>query len=201
MAGLRNSLLTALLLVLPGPASAQPAAPQSAAILKEPAGWRFERLPTPPPFAPAVKLSGFEEARFAPGMFDPTSDTYFTYALVFVADGAPALDRAALTDLLEKYFRGLSVGVGRQKGLNPDPAQMSADVAPAQSPDRYTAKVVFLDSFSDGRRIVLNVEAHSISPPGSGKTYLTVLISTQPKDAGIWRTLREVESNLRFPQP
>ena len=201
MAVLRNSLLTALLLVLPGPASAQPAAPQSATILKEPAGWRFERLPTPPPFAPAVKLSGFEEARFAPGMFDPSSDTYFTYALVFAANGAPALDRAALTDLLEIYFRGLSVGVGRQKGLTPDPAQMSAEVATTQSPDRYTAKVVFLDSFSDGRRIVLNVEAHSISPPGSGKTYLTLLISTQPRDAGIWRTLREVESNLHFPQP
>ncbi len=78
---------------------------------------------------------------------------------------------------------------------------MSADVAPAQAPGRYTAKVVFFDSFSDGRKIVLNVEAHAISPPGSGKTYLTLLVSTQPRDAGIWRTLREVESNLHFPRP
>ena len=199
MTGLGNAQLATLLLLCPGLAGAQPGATQPAAtILKEPAGWRFERLPTPPPFAPEVKLTGFEEARFAPGMFDPASDTYFTYALVFISDGSPALDRAALTDLLEKYYRGLSVGVGRQKGLNPDPAQMSADVAPAQSPDRYTAKVVFFDSFSDGRKIVLNVEAHSISPPGSGKTYLTLLVSTQPRDSGIWRTLRQVESNLHF---
>jgi len=42
-------------------------------ILKGPADWRFERLPIPPGFAQDIKWTGFEEARFAPGMFDPSS--------------------------------------------------------------------------------------------------------------------------------
>jgi hypothetical protein len=100
--GMRSTLLTALRALLPGPATAQP----PATILMEPAGWRLERLPTPPPFVPGIKLTGFEEARFAPGMFDPSSDTYFTCVLVFTADGSPELDRAALIDFLEKYITG-----------------------------------------------------------------------------------------------
>lgn len=57
------------------------AADQTPVMLTSPADWRFERLPIPPAFAPDVKLSGFEEARFAPGMFDTEAPEYFTYVL------------------------------------------------------------------------------------------------------------------------
>jgi hypothetical protein len=171
-------------------------------VLKEPAGWRFERMPVPPQFAPEIKLSGFEEIRFAPGMFDNTSPNYFTCVLVISAEGAPPVGAPELKDFLEKYYRGLSVGVGRRKGLSPDPAQMNAAVTPAASGEdaknRYAAAVTFFDSFTDGRKITLNVEAHVLRRPESGKTYLALLVSPQPKDNAIWGKLREIGSKLSF---
>jgi hypothetical protein len=175
-----------------------------ATILKEPADWRFERLPVPAPFAPEIKLTGFEEARFAPGMFDTSSANYFTYAMVIVADGNPKLGRLGLEEFLQKYYRGLSIGVGRRKGLTPDPAQMSVEVVPMQSGEdasnRYTAKVVFFDTFNDGRKLMLNVEAHVISRPGAKKTYMSLLVTPQGPDSAVWQTLRGIERKLHFPE-
>jgi hypothetical protein len=193
----RNLMTLLVLGALAGTAIAQPRPNMTPTILKGPADWRFEKMPTPPGFAPDIKLTGFEEARFAPGMFDTTSPNYFTYVLVISAEGAPDLDSAALKDFLEKYYRGLSVGLGRQKGLSPDPTQMIADVAPAASDkNRRTARVTFIDTFTDGRKTTLNIEARVV--PGSKKTGLVLLISPQPKDNAVWQTLREIDGKIDF---
>ena len=166
------------------------------AILKEPADWRFEALPVPPGFAPEIKLKGAEEARFAPGMYDTVSDSYFTYVLAIVADGTPELGAAELKDFLEKYFRGLSTAVGRRKGMMPDPAQMQAVVTPAiggaDAANRFTAEVTFFDSFTDGRKTTLHVEAQVFPQPASKKTCLLLLISPSPKGSAAWQTLHEI---------
>lgn len=173
-------------------------AAQTPTLLLGPADWRFERLPMPPPFAPDVPLKGFEEARFAPGMFDTASPNYFTYVLVITAEGSPKLDRSTIENFLGKYYKGLSIGVGKQKGLTPDQAQMKADVVRVAE-GRYAAKVTCFDTFSDGRKLNLNIEAHAVS--GSGKTYLTLLISPQPVNAPVWQALRDIETGLHFPEP
>jgi len=173
----------------------------AATILMEPVDWRFERLPVPAPFAPEIKLTGFEEARFAPGMFDTSSANYFTYVMVIAADGSPELDRSGIEDFLQKYYKGLSIGIGRRKGLNPDPVQMKVEVVPMSGEDmmnRYTAKAVFFDTFNDGRKLILNVEAHVISRSGSKRTYMSLLVSPQSRDAGVWQTLRGIERSLHF---
>lgn len=196
----RRNLIIALL-ALAAMAMAQPRPNMTPTILKGPADWRFERMPTPPGFAPDIKLTGFEEARFAPGMFDNSSPNYLTYALVISADGAPDLDSAALKDFLEKYYRGLSTGLGRRKGQSPDPAQMNAEVAKAPSgKGRYNATVTFFDSFTDGRKVTLNVEARVVPQPAAKKTGLILLISPKPKDDAVWQTLREIDAKIDFDQ-
>ena len=182
-----------------GIAIAQPQRDMTPTILKGPADWRFEKMPTPPMFAPDIKLTGFEEARFAPGMFDNSSPNYFTYVLIISADGAPEIDAPALKDFLEKYYRGLSVGLGKRKGLSPDPAQMVAEVSPAASgKGRLNATVTFFDSFTDGRKITLNVEARVAPRPGSKKTGLVLLISPQPKSHAVWQRLHEIDGQIDF---
>ena len=183
-----------------GTASAQGPA---AKILTEPLDWRFERLPVPAPFAPEIKLTGFEEARFAPGMFDTASPNYFTYVMVIEADGSPELGRPGIEDFLQKYYKGLSIGVGQRKGLTPDPAHMKAAVVPVsgeENKNRYTAKIVFFDTFNDGRKLVLNLEAHVILRPGTKNTYMSLLVSPQSRDSAVWQTLRGIEKNLHFPE-
>jgi hypothetical protein len=168
-------------------------------ILMGPSDWRFESMPTPPQFAPDIRLTGFEEARFSPGMFDNTSPSYFTYVLVISADGAPDLGTAALKDILEKYYRGLSVGLGQQKGLSVDPKQMIAEIAPAQGDKtRRHAKVTFIDTFTDGRKITLNIEAHIVAKPAAKKTGLILLVSPQPKDHAVWQKLHEIDAKIAF---
>ena len=194
LVGLFGLTLSAVSVSAQGPA---------ATILKEPADWRFERLPVPAPFAPDIKLTGFEEARFAAGMFDTSSPNYFTYVMVIAADGSPELGRSSIKEFLQKYYRGLSIGVGRGKGLTPDPAQMSAEVVPMSGEDernRYTAKVAFFDTFNDGRKIMLNVEAHVISRPGAKKTYMSLLVSPLSRDSDVWQKLRGIERNIHFPE-
>jgi hypothetical protein len=180
-----------------GPSIAQPRRDMTPTVLKGPADWRFEKMPTPPMFAPDIKLSGYEEARFAPGMFDNTSTNYFTYVLIVSADGAPEIDGPALKDFLEKYYRGLSVGLGQRKGMKPDPAQMVAEVSPGAE-GRSNATVTFFDSFTDGRKIKLNVEARVVPRPGVKKTGLVLLISPQPKSHEVWRKLHEIEGSIDF---
>jgi len=182
--------------VTPPPAAAgnrrqRPAA--AAVLLKEPTDWRLETMPVPPSFAPGVKQKGTEEIRFAPGMFDNTSSTYFTCLLGLTFDGAPELSADDLRDFLEQYYRGLSLSVGRRKGLTPDPQQMRAEVAPQptspDAPRRFTASVVFFDSFTDGRKITLNVEALAIRRPSARQTYLILAVSPSGKDTAVWKDL------------
>jgi hypothetical protein len=189
--GLSGLILSGIIASAQGPA---------ATILMEPLDWRFERLPVPAPFAPEIKFTGFEEARFAPGMFDTSSPNYFTYVMVIAADGSPELGRSGIEDFLQKYYKGLSIGVGRRKGLAPDPAQMKAEVTPMRSGEGYTAKVVFFDTFNDGRKVILKLEAHVISRPGTKNTYMSLLVSPQSRDSAVWQTLRGIEKNLHFPE-
>ena len=167
-----------------------------AAILKEPTDWRLETMAVPPSFAPGVKLKGTEEIRFAPGMFDATSNTYFTCLLGLLVDGAPELSADDIRDFLEQYYRGLSVNVGRRKGLAPDPQQIRAAVEPApptpEAAHSFTASVIFFDPFTDGRKITLNVEALALPHPSSKQSCLILMVSPSARDTDIWKNLRDL---------
>ncbi|MCX7015828.1 MAG: hypothetical protein NTW86_25290 [Candidatus Sumerlaeota bacterium] len=118
-------------------------------------------MPLPPRFAPDVKLNGFEEARFAPGMFDNTSANYFTYVLGLTVDGTESIDSAGLKDFLEKYYTGLLRGVGQRMGMSVDGSQIDAEIESTQPAPKDGAeclgKVALVDTFSDGRKISVNV--------------------------------------------
>ncbi|HEY3840598.1 MAG TPA: hypothetical protein VGL72_28695 [Bryobacteraceae bacterium] len=181
-----------LAILLVAVASAQP----QPTILTGPTDWRFEKMPVPPQFAPRIPFKGFEEVRFAPGVFDNASPNYFTYVFVLSLEGTPNLDPAALKDFLEKYYRGLSVAVGRPKGQSPDVSQMTATVSPA-GPGHFTARVVFFDSFTDGRKITLNIEGRVVHRPS--KTGLVLLVSPQSKENNAWTKLHEIDAHIVLP--
>jgi hypothetical protein len=125
--------------------------------------------------------------------------------MVIVADGLPDLGVPDLKDFLEKYYRGLSIAVGRGKGFSPDASQMKAMVNPAPpDPDakkRFTAQVIFFDSFTDGRKITLNVEAVVVPWPTSKQTCLIMMVSPSAKSAAVWQTLRAIGGKMAKSTP
>jgi hypothetical protein len=176
----------------------------SADILKEPTDWRLETMSVPPSFAPDVKFKGSEEIRFAPGMFDTGSNTYFTCALAIVADGVTEMGAPEVKDFLERYYRGLSTSRARRSGATPDISAMQAVVNPVSgydSKNRFTAQVVFFDSFSDGRKVTLNVEATVIPRPVKKQVCLILLVSPSAKDSDVWPTLRDIGSKAETNAP
>ena len=72
-----------------------------------PDGWRFERIDMPLSFAPDLDYQGFEELRFAPGMFQPESASYFSYVLALRIAEDLNVDEAFLEDFLTSYYVGL----------------------------------------------------------------------------------------------
>ncbi len=164
-----------------------------------PADWRFERLPIPPGFARDIAWTGHEEARFSPGMFRTDAPNYFTYALSICIDGTPELQEKELKDFLDKYFKGLSTMVGRGKGMQPDPAIFNAEVKPRDKAGQFSAKVPYIDTFTDGRRITLNLEIDVRPLPESKKTQIILLLSPQAPEAEIWKKLHEIRESAHAP--
>lgn len=165
-------------------------------LLKGPENWRFEQLPIPPGFAPGIKWKGFEEARFAPGMFATGAENYFTYALAVSVEGTNTIQAAELKDFLDRYFSGLSITVGRRKELKPEPAEFGAEVKSVTSEfsglSRFTAKLPFFDTFNDGRKVLLNLEISVLPNADAAKTLVVLLISPQAAEAQVWSELRNM---------
>ncbi len=168
-------------------------------MLLGPSDWRFERLPIPPGFARDIPWTGYEEARFSPGMFSTDSPTYFTYALSICIDGTPEIREKELKDFFDKYFKGLSTLVGRGKGMKPDPAVFNAEVKPGDKAGLFSAKVPYIDTFTDGRQITLNLEIDVRPLPGSRKTQIILLLSPQAPEAEIWKKLHEIRDGAQPP--
>jgi hypothetical protein len=92
-------------------------------ILKTPIEWRFEKMPVPPEFRAGRSVQGLRGSRFSPGCSIILRQPIFTYVFVLSIEGTPSLDSVALKDFLEKYYRGLGVGLARQEGQSPAPSK------------------------------------------------------------------------------
>jgi hypothetical protein len=167
-------------------------------LLKSPADWGFERMDLPFDFAPGITYSGFEEIRFAPGMFDTTSANYFSYAFVVSINGIPLMNESRIKDFLDKYYKGLCISAGKEKKLAPDTSQVKAEVKTVndRTGKNFSATVIFFDTFSNGRKITLFMEIEAIVQLNNDKTYMIVLVSSGKDNKDIWNKLREIKGNI-----
>ena len=105
----------------------------SPAKLVAPAGWGGETIQLPPGFSPEMKLKDSEHIRFAPGMMDPESDTFFSYAFVFELEPMPVLTAAVVKDEFLKYYRGLCKAVLNGKLPQVDRSKFTLELQRARS--------------------------------------------------------------------
>ncbi len=149
-------------------------------------GWRYERIELPPPFAPTLP-KGVETLWFAPGMFDPNADDYFTYAFSLDWDGELAPEPAAVEAWLTDYFRGLMSAVAKARDAEPvRPATVTV------SPDGTTAEVIMSDEFTETPEIALSLRR-------SGDAGCVRFWATAKPTEAVWEALREADSCLCTP--
>lgn len=153
-----------------------------------PAGWRFERLEFPLSFAPALDHEGFEEILFTPGMFDPESDSYWSYVLALRIEEDVAVDEAFVSEFLEHYYLGLCESVGKSRELDLDLSGF--EVLLEREDARFMATIHMVDPFvtTEALELRLELDVHA----GARATELFGAASPLDPDAPVWKELRDL---------
>lgn len=162
-------------------------------------GWRKETIPFPLEFARELPFSGVEELRFAPGMFKPEAQGFWSYAFAWWLDGQPPLGASELERALLPYFAGLITEVAKEKRYAIDPARFSVSLHPStgarekagHAVQAFTGSAELYDAFATGKPITLNLEVWVWDCAEAGKRVALVLASPKPSTERIWEALRE----------
>lgn len=148
--------------------------------------WRSEVIELPPPFAPSLP-PGRETLRFAPGMFEADSETYFTYAFVLALDEAPPNEAAEFESLFERYFVGLMSAVAKDKEAPLEDAERAVFAVELQPTDNgYVGHAEIVDAFVTREKLRLLL---AIDVDGS---CVEVRASPQARAHAIWSALDDV---------
>lgn len=174
-------------------------------LLAVPAGWRTERIDFPLPFAPGLKYTGWEELRFAPGMFNAQSETYFTYAFVLRLDGCIEFDEAGLSHLLTEYYQGLCRHVAEGDKSKVDVGQVAARVKKtveetdtSKNPGvSYRGTLNMIDVFATQKPVDLNLKLLIPTSLDGGCTCLLVTASPKAYEHTIWQVLDQFRTDFR----
>jgi hypothetical protein len=172
-------------------------APQDPPLVDVPEGWAHERLRFPLSFAPGLDYRGFEDLSFAPGMFDPGADSYFSYALGLRLEGDVEVDERMLANFLTVYYRGLYVSVAEGKDFDRDASTIGATVR--RDGERFQAEVRTFDSFTNGAPLALSLQLEVHCTPRA--TEVLGLASPKPADAPIWKQLSAIGDAWRAARP
>lgn len=198
--------LICLVIALVPTAPAQDAAPKFVFDTGTPP-WRGESIPLPPTFARDLGWKGVEEIRFAPGMFDATSDSFFSYVLVFLLEPGSDLSEAGLKRELLTYYRGLSKAVmaDRQKSVETEgftitlaqAAKVEAAPVNATGVSAYSGILKWVEPFATQKEQSLHLEVHTWKH-GDRPVVLSCVSPVAPDGEALWKSLRDIRAKFRF---
>lgn len=171
-------------------------------ILDGPKDWSYEKIDFPLDFAPSLPYEGFEELRFAPGMFDVSSSTYFTYLFVLSIQNKEEFPQSELKTLLSKYYKGLCGAVATSKKMAIDTSQIKVRLKKLKKQSSqtisYSVLINFFDPFTDGQNILLNMELEVIPNKQTKGVYVLSIVSPQSKESVVWKELYGVKEKLKL---
>ena len=174
--------------------------------------WKGERIELPPPFAPEMKLEGIEEIRFAPGMFEPESDSFFSYVFAFSLTGDQELSEDVIQKETLAYYQGLAASVLKGRGKEVDttkfkftlkklekPGAVPASVDDKASVTEYRGKLDWVEPFATAKSQVLHFEIQAWTDPKTERGYL--FVGTSPQEVSdataIWKEMRRIRSEFK----
>ncbi|NNE93893.1 MAG: hypothetical protein HKN23_19765 [Verrucomicrobiales bacterium] len=175
-----------------------------------PEEWRGEIIQLPPGFASDLGWNGVESIKFAPGMFQADSDSFFSYVLVFLlAKDADVSEKGVQAEVL-KYYRGLATAVMGGKGIEVDTEKFALKLEPIEitKPPRdvpadagdgevkiWNATLDWTEPFATQKKQTLNFEIHLWKNDGRPVLYFTV--SPQERDHEIWKEMRGYRAKFK----
>jgi hypothetical protein len=191
-------LLTGLVVVTGGVAQDMP---EVTFHLPTPQGWRTETLPFPLDFAPELEFEGVEELRLSPGMFDETSEDFWSRAFVWWVPEATHFSTERLENDLETYFLGLTGGVAAARQLDPGKPDFDVRLEPVDvttpAGREWTGTVRTFDIFTTQQPIRLNVRIDIQGCTEKGHLAVFFQLSPQPFRNAIWAVLGDVRQDFR----
>jgi hypothetical protein len=197
-------LLLMALITMPQAASSQDKEKEKDPFtFQSPTDWRGERIPFPLDFAPDIDYQGFEELRFAPGMFKTGTDSYFSYVFFWWLPGDVNITSARLKEDLVKYFRGLTAAVAKSRKAQYDLNQVRATVteidgAKLHYPARhFLATVETFDPFATQKPVTIQMEIARWHCRESNYTCVFFSASAQPPSTEVWSKMRKIRDSFR----
>jgi len=175
--------------------------------LEAPKGWAGEAIQLPPSFAPKMTWKGLEEVRFAPGMFDPKKDDFFSYVFVFYLPSQGEPNEKALQRELLTYYRGLATAVSRRKGgVDAQAFRLTlkkvepADKSNKKQAGRFQGTLSWTEPFATMKPQKLHFEIQSAACEGREARYLAVAVSPQAPEKAkpLWKSMRDILKTVEF---
>ncbi|MEM7015557.1 MAG: hypothetical protein AAF585_29205 [Verrucomicrobiota bacterium] len=190
--------MRSFLLLLIAACFALPAAAETKFLFKT-ENWRGEQILLPPGFAPTMKWKGIEDIRFAPGMFDADSESFFSYALVFLLDEDADISTEGVHEQVLMYYQGLSTAVLKGKGQTTDVSKFELKLGEPETADDVTnidGTLDWVEPFATQNQQKLNLQIR-IWKHGD-KPALFFIVSPQGKDHAIWTELEEIRDTFKI---
>ena len=140
-----------------------------------------------------LRMTGFEEVRFAPGIFRPDAEDFFTYCFVFCLPDQTPPNQKVLTEELLKYYRGLAVAVTRRSGIDVKPASFTLKITPVKdSKTKSRAVMTWIEPFATRKPQTLNLEIESVLDSSIKGCLLKIAVSPKPYKADVWMPMRQL---------
>ncbi len=164
-----------------------------------PEDWRSEVIALPLAFAPELALTGREELRFAPGMYDAEAEDYFSYSFIWWLEGRVEITPAMLEKNLKGYFVGLYKAVSKktEKKTEKFRARVRATREPAWiagAVQNFRATIRWVDPFVTEKELTLHMKIAQWYCPEKKHTVVFFLVSPKAGDHGIWKTLQGMKA-------
>ena len=167
--------------------------------LEAPEKWSGETITLPPGFARDMAIKGVEVIRFAPGMFDPQAEDFFSYAIVFWLPESKPLTEKQLHDEFLKYYRGLATAVARGRKLGVDPQNFKLKLtAVEKKPHTWRAELEWAEPFRTGQAQTLRFTISSSESAEHNGLLISIAASPQPHEHAIWKQLDTILKSAKF---
>jgi len=168
--------------------------------IKAPTNWKGETISLPPKFAPDMKLDGIEVIRFAPGMFDAKSDSFFSYVFVFQVESEQELTQKVLQQEILVYYRGLAVTVLKDRNVDVDPISYTLKLekgkASLSGAKMYEGDLDWLEPFVTQKPQTLHLELEAWQDAKSKRNFVFVCASPKNTTEAIWKEMRSIRKSF-----